>query len=208
MAANKQSGFTLIEALVAILVIALGLLGLAGMQVRMQQAEFESYQRTQALILLYDMADRLNAHRTAAKDCFAFTTNVAGGAPVVGTGANPPAGCASPGSAADNAEADAAIAEWDALLEGAAETSSGTRVGALLGGRGCVSYDAASEVTNPTTGVVLAGTGLFTLTVAWQGMSPVAQPVGYPTCGTGSYGADDTVRRAISTTVRLGYLKP
>ena len=53
----RNSGFTMIEVLVSLLVITFGLLGLAGLQTRMQQAEFESYQRSQALVLLYDMVD-------------------------------------------------------------------------------------------------------------------------------------------------------
>ena len=52
-------GFSMIEVLVALLIIVLELLGLAGLQVRMQQAEFESYQRAQAVILLQDMVERI-----------------------------------------------------------------------------------------------------------------------------------------------------
>ena len=64
----------MIEALVSLVIIMFGLLGLAGLQTRMQQAEFESYQRSQALILLYDMVDRINTNR-ATVPCFVVTTD-------------------------------------------------------------------------------------------------------------------------------------
>ena len=43
-----------------------GLLGVAGLQSRMQVAEVEAYQRTQAIVLLQDMVDRINANRVNA----------------------------------------------------------------------------------------------------------------------------------------------
>jgi type IV pilus assembly protein PilV len=190
------------EVLISMLIIALGLLGLAGMQVRMQQAEFESYQRSQALVLLYDMVERIQAHRGAARNCFAFTTN-ANGTPFLGTGATPPGGCVSTGTAADNAMADASIAEWDALLDGAAETSGGASVGAMIGARGCVQYDATTELAGQP------GTGVFTVVVAWQGQAQTAAPTNADgtaiNCANTLYG-DETQRRAIATTFRMAQL--
>src|SRR5512132_1216789 len=69
-----QGGFSLLEVLIAIMIVMVGLLGLAGMQARAQVAEFESYQRAQALVLLYDMMDRINNNRSTAS-CFAATTS-------------------------------------------------------------------------------------------------------------------------------------
>ena len=56
----------MIEVLVTLVILVFGLLGLAGLQSRAQVAETESYQRTQALVLVRDMADRLSANRAAA----------------------------------------------------------------------------------------------------------------------------------------------
>src|SRR5574341_613980 len=89
-------GFSMGEVLMALLIIVLGLLGLAGLQVRIQQAEFESYQRAQALVLLYDIVDRVHSLRIAAT-CFRFTTDTAAGTPYIGTGANAPTGCGASG---------------------------------------------------------------------------------------------------------------
>jgi len=60
---TRERGVGLIEVLISILVIAIGLLGLAALQGKAQKAELESYERSQALILLQDMASRLRANR-------------------------------------------------------------------------------------------------------------------------------------------------
>src|SRR4051812_34767512 len=65
-------GFTMIEVLVSLFIVTLGLLGLAALQAKAQQAELESYQRAQALVLVQDMVDRINANRKTA-GCYAFT---------------------------------------------------------------------------------------------------------------------------------------
>jgi type IV pilus assembly protein PilV len=199
----SNAGFSLLEILISIVIIALGLLGLAGMQVRMQQAEFESYQRSQALVLLYDMVERIQAHRIAARNCFAFTTNTTDGTPYVGTGATAAGGCASGGTAADNTMANNSIAEWDGLLDGAAETSGGAAVGAMVGARGCVNYDAASEFA------AQPGTGIYTVMVAWQGQAQTAAPTNADGttihCADNLYGLE-TQRRVVSTSFRLAQL--
>jgi type IV pilus assembly protein PilV len=60
---SRQRGVGLIEVLISLVVIAIGLLGLAALQGKAQKAELESYQRSQALILLQDVAGRLRANR-------------------------------------------------------------------------------------------------------------------------------------------------
>jgi type IV pilus assembly protein PilV len=199
----RNRGFTLIEVLIALVIIVLGLLGLAGMQVRMQQAEFESYQRTQALVLLYDIVDRININRATAP-CFAFTT-AAGGTPYLGTGSGALAACAF-SSAANNANADASLAAWNNLLLGAAETKGGNSVGAMVGARGCVNYDVASELLDGT-GTVMPGTGIYTAAGAWQGTNETAVPT--VDCANGLYGpvaSGDRMRRTVSTTFRIARL--
>ncbi len=59
-------GFTLIEALVALLVLSIGLLGVAAMQLASLQANNGAFQRTQATFLAQDIADRMRANRGAA----------------------------------------------------------------------------------------------------------------------------------------------
>ena len=61
-----QRGTSLIEVMVTVVILTFGLLGLAGLQSRLQLSEMEAYQRSQALILLDDMASRVTTNRNAA----------------------------------------------------------------------------------------------------------------------------------------------
>lgn len=178
----------MIEVLVSLLIIVLGLLGLAGLQTRLQQAEFESYQRSQALVLLYDMVDRINFNRETAS-CFAITT-AADGTAYYGTGVAAPTACGVSTTENQN-RAKEAMLEWDSMLDGTAETKDGVAAGAMAGARGCVSLDAA--------------TGIYTVSVAWQGTGETVVPT--VNCANGLYGATDERRRVVSTTFRMATLK-
>ena len=61
-----ERGTTLIETLVALLVLSIGLLGIAGMQLTSLQSNRGAHLRSQAQVLSYDIADRMRANRTAA----------------------------------------------------------------------------------------------------------------------------------------------
>lgn len=72
-----QQGFTLLEVLVTMVVMALGLLGYAGLQMASLKNSASAYQRSQATILAYDMIDRMRANRIQA---VASTYNITYGA--------------------------------------------------------------------------------------------------------------------------------
>lgn len=55
-------GFSLVEVLVALLVLSIGLLGLAALQTTSLKYNNESYYRTQATYLAYDIIDRMRAN--------------------------------------------------------------------------------------------------------------------------------------------------
>jgi type IV pilus assembly protein PilV len=63
----RQTGFTLIEILVTVIVLAIGLLGLAGLQATSLSFNSTAYQRSQATNLAYDIADRMRANVVAAR---------------------------------------------------------------------------------------------------------------------------------------------
>ncbi|OGT15839.1 MAG: type IV pilus modification protein PilV [Gallionellales bacterium RIFCSPHIGHO2_02_FULL_57_16] len=178
MNAGRNAGFSLIEILVTIVILLVGLLGLAGLQGRALTSQMETYQRSQALILLKDMADRISANRTNAS--FYIAT--------LGTDV---AACPNTG----NTIADTDLCEWHNALLGAAETSSGgTNVGAMIGARGCIYQTAAS-------GVGIAEQ--YLVAVAWQGLNRTAAPA--VDCGQDMYG-NETLRRVVTLPVAIANL--
>lgn len=63
---DQSRGFTLLEVLIALLVLSIGLLGLAALQTVTLKANHSAYFRSQATFLAYDMMDRMRANRNAA----------------------------------------------------------------------------------------------------------------------------------------------
>ena len=63
---KTASGFTLIEVLIAVLVLSIGLLGLASLQAASLKNNYSAYMRSQAAILANDMADRIRANAGTA----------------------------------------------------------------------------------------------------------------------------------------------
>jgi type IV pilus assembly protein PilV len=173
----RQGGATIIEVLVAIIIVVVGLLGLAGLHSRVSLAEVEAFQRAQAVVLLQDMVSRINANRRAAE-------NYATGLTPLGTSAIDCTG---------KTGFDLDKCEWNNELLGAAETSGSNNVGAMLGARGCVEEIQTSMPRQ------------FRVSVVWQGTIPTVAP-GATTCGQGSY-TDDKTRRVVSTVVQIGCLQ-
>jgi len=58
----RSRGFTLLEVLISIIIIAIGLLGMAGLQVTTLRNNNSSSMRTQATFLAEDMADRMRSN--------------------------------------------------------------------------------------------------------------------------------------------------
>jgi type IV pilus assembly protein PilV len=189
-----SGGFTLIEVLVTLAIIAIGLLGLGAFQARVQQAELEAYNRAQALVILNAMVDRINANPATAP-CYAITTGIGTGAPFLGTAgagyAGPITSCTGYGDVNTQATAVSDLNAWDTMLQGATEavTLTGAATGGALGARGCISW-----FSNGNT---------YTLAVAFQGMTDTVAPT--IDCGNGLYGRE-TLRRVVWTYFRPAQL--
>ena len=63
---QRQQGFTLLEVLVALLVVSIGLIGLAGLMTTSLKNNQSASQRSQATWLAYDILDRMRANPTVA----------------------------------------------------------------------------------------------------------------------------------------------
>ena len=103
-------GFTLIEILVAVTILSIGLLGLAGLQTTALRNNQASLMRTQASLLAYDMADRMRANLSAvgAGSYDSGTTT-----PAVTSGCSSLTGCDTTAMAAND------LAEWNAAVAAA-----------------------------------------------------------------------------------------
>jgi len=180
---GRQGGSIMIEILITIVISVIGLWGLTVVQSRLQMSEIESYQRAQALMLLNDIAARLQINRAAASSY--VTTSALG------------AGMTCPTTTSTMVQKDKG--EWCGALQGAAEAIGTSKVGAMVGARGCVES---------------IGTNEYMITVAWQGMTPASAPPASVSCGENAYDqadspcVDDLCRRVVTTVVRIGNLTP
>jgi type IV pilus assembly protein PilV len=61
-----QQGVGLVEVLVALLLLAIGVVGFAGLQVRAISATSEAFQRSQAMVLARDVSERIRVNNSDA----------------------------------------------------------------------------------------------------------------------------------------------
>ena len=183
---RQQRGTTLLEVLVTLVILTFGLLGLAGLQAQILIAELEAFQRTQAVMLMNDMIERVSANRTFAASYVTTTP--------LGTGNAPPVAC---NDSTLTTEAMRDQCEWGNSLLGASEkNASNNKKGGLVNGVGCVELVTAEDSA--------AGTcqpGIYRVTVAWQGSNLTSIPS--VSCGTGLFG-NERYRRAVSSKVSIG----
>lgn len=169
----------MVEVMLAILILSIGLFGMARLQGRVQVTEVEAYMRAQAALAIADMTERINANRSEAAAYLGTGT--------IGTGDSQPASCS---GITDLAARD--LCEWSNLLKGASESG-----GSVMNARGCI-----TQIQPP---VLVAGScraGVYQIVVTWQGLNSSAASA--LSCGMGQYGSDDGVRRAIATQVGIG----
>jgi len=176
---SGERGVVLLEVLVALLITAFGILGYVGLQARTAVANLEAYQRSQALILVNDMAQRINVNRANAAS---YVTN--------GVGATDPGDCTT-----KTAGVSRDLCEWTTSLRGAGEKKGTTLVGAMLNARGCI-----SPIDNLTS-----GRPRYQVSIAWQGMRASGAPA--IACGKDTFSSEE-LRRAVAVVVQVADLSP
>lgn len=188
LSCTRHGGDTLMEVLVTLFILAIGLLGFIALQAKIHSVDAEAYARAQAILLLSDMTDRINARSGAISADPALAPGYA--MADIGIGAAADCTAAAAGAARD-------LCEWGNALRGTAEAGSGGgSVGAMLGARGCIEL---LQVPDATAGVCTPA--IFRVTVAWQGMTKTSIPA--ITCGQNQYGAEE-YRRVVAARVVVG----
>lgn len=144
---SRSRGFTLIEVMVALVVLAVGLLGMASLMVRSQQSNEGAYSRSQASILAYDIVERMRSNKVLANPLETRKVSYATQNDAYALTALPT--CATPASgqqAAGSAQATQDVAQWCQLVE-----------------------SSLPNVDKANTSIVrTAGSNLYTVTIQWQ----------------------------------------
>lgn len=183
----RARGAALLEALVAMLVVAFGVLGFIGLQARTAVTGLEAQQRALALQLVNDMAQRMAINRSGTRAGYYLRADV-GTAAACALPTPPVAGS---GVAVDLAAFNLAnddVCAWHGLVRAAL----GVPDAALARVRGCIT----------ATGTP----GEFQVALVWLGTQPSAASL--LECGRGDTASfpDERLRRGAGTLVRIGSL--
>ncbi len=172
---KKQSGVTLIEVLISVVILSVGILGLTALQLSAKRAGFESVQRSMATALVRDITERMRMNAGQ------ITGYVIDDLTVTTAGTEPTPNC----KTADCTPAQLAahdVWEWAQALGGASEQVGGASAGGLVSPRACITHAA----------------GIVNVAIAWQGFEDLGSPTSALTgsdCGAGAglyVGADGT----------------
>lgn len=124
-----QRGAAMMELLIAMLIIAFGVLGFVGLQAQTALSQVEGYQRSQALLLINDISERISLNRVSAA---AYVGN--------NIGTTDPGDCTTPATRAGKD-----LCEWSLLIQGATEVQGTAKLGAMTGARGCITSPVANQ---------------------------------------------------------------
>ena len=149
-AVSRQRGFTMLEVLVSVVVLSIGMLGVAGLQAVGQRNNHSAYLRSQATALAYDMIDRMRANQ-AGIDSNAYN----GINTLTNNYANP--GCVAAGCTAATM-ADYDKWEWETQL--AARLPSGN--GSVANNAGTFTVTVMWDDNRNASGAVICGDNALT----------------------------------------------
>ena len=147
----RQQGFTLLEVLVAMVIVSIGLVGLAGLMMTSAKNNQSAYYRSQASWMGYDIIDRMRANRALAQ----------GGSYDIALGVAP-TGC---GTSSVPPAAD--LCQWNTELKTALPTAKGSILVSGSVATVTVSWD-DSRGLGPSTNANNAGNSAQSISIMTQ----------------------------------------
>jgi type IV pilus assembly protein PilV len=171
MKITKVSGSTLLESLIAVVVLSIGLLGIAMLQLQSKHLTFQAIQRSGASLLTHEIIERMRNNNDSLND---YLTSVGGG--TISSAPSPDCSQSNPCITLELASHD--LWQWEQSIDGASEVLNGQNTGGLSLATGCI--------TGPAGG----GTGMYTVSLAWRGQSKATDVNANP-CGQSSGNYDD-----------------
>ena len=145
--ASRTGGFTLIEVLVSLVILSIGLLGIAKLMLFSSRSNDSAYLRSQATELAYEILDNMRANRQEAISNLSYNTALG----AVATTAAPPAAiCVGAVVCTTTQQAVYDIYQWKLRLN-TASNPGGPTIGALPTGQGSV---VTTSVGSQTTVVI------------------------------------------------------
>jgi len=165
-----QRGISMIEVLIAVFVLAVGMLGTASLQLTSKRSSMEAKSRTMATMVAQGFVERM---RMNPRQLATYTN--AGAGRVLNGATFAAVDCTVACTDIEMANLD--LYELEQALIGAAEEIGGTAVGGISEPRACI---------NGPDG----GSGTYTVAIAWRGLTRLSDPTVH-TCGQGS-GVYDT----------------
>ncbi len=163
---TKQKGFTLIEVLIAFIILAVGLLGIVNLQAMAKQFTHQASQRTIAVSLANTIVERIRVNPGALRT---YTNHAAVGDDTLG--ANPARDC-SAGVCTITQLANYDLWEWEQALDGAAATVDNnntiTNTSGLILPKACFDFTARAGMDR---------TGFLTVRVQWTGLNSISDAV-------------------------------
>ncbi len=192
---HSQRGFTLIEALIAFVILSVGLLGIVSLQAVAKSSQQLALQHTRAVTIADAIVERIRVNPAAVEDYNIGTDNPVGETAT----AEPTPNCRS--AACTPAELAAHdLWAWEQALLGAGAQLSGTNTAGLIEPRGCIVFTATTD--QGKNGEPRDRAGQLTVIIQWRGLKESFDAVqgGEVTCGGEDAGDDDFRRQVIVTT--------
>ncbi|TAA41867.1 type IV pilus modification protein PilV [Corallincola spongiicola] len=162
---QKASGFSLIELMVAVIIVSIGVLGVVAMQGASIGSALDASQRSTAAALSAQIVESMRANATQLNS---YNNAVVGN----GSYLSPSSDCGAVGATCSPAEMVSwDLSVWERAVMGKDTASGGESAGGLVDGKGCILVDS----------------GTVTVILAWRGgveTSDAADSSKFTSCGT------------------------